>query len=110
MSRCAPALGLGPLYSPDLPSGVPQNHSLNRFLKGIRSLLSAFSVSILRKKKRRALYNALSDAEALAPARDLYKAGVPSMEGQFTRSMDDIDLLDRCGIPKEQLIAEKEDL
>lgn len=64
----------------------------------------------VRKKKRRALYDALSDVEALAPAKKLYEDGVPGMEDQFARYMDATDLLDRCGIPKEQLIAEKADL
>ena len=64
----------------------------------------------MRKKKRRALYDALSDVEALAPAKELYEDGVPGMEDQFARYMDATDLLDQCGIPKEQLIAEKANL
>ena len=64
----------------------------------------------VRKKKRRALYDALSDVEALAPAKELYEDGVPGMEDQFARYMDATDLLDQCGIPKEQLIAEKANL
>ena len=64
----------------------------------------------VRKKKRRALYDALSDAEALAPAKDCYASGMPGMEEPFARYMDAISTLERCGIPREQLMAEKAEL
>ena len=76
----------------------------------LASLTKQRTILNVRKKKRRALYDALSDVEALAPAKELYEDGVPGMEDQFARYMDATDLLDQCGIPKEQLIAEKANL
>lgn len=64
----------------------------------------------VRKKKRRALHDALSDAEALAPARDCYASGMPGMEKPFARYMDAVSTLEQCGIPKEKLLVEKADL
>ena len=64
----------------------------------------------MRKKKRRALYDALSDAEALAPAKDCYASGMPGMEEPFARYMDAISTLERCGIPREKLLEEKAEL
>lgn len=58
-------------------------------------------------KERRALYDALSDVEVLAPAKNLYEDGIPGMEEQFVRYMDAISMLEQCGIPREQLMAEK---
>lgn len=76
----------------------------------LASLTKQRTILNVRKKKRRALYDALSDVDALAPAKELYEDGVPGMEDQFARYMDATDLLDQCGIPKEQLTVEKADL
>lgn len=64
----------------------------------------------VRKKKRRAFYDALSDAEALAPARECYESGMPGMEEQFAKYMDAVSTLEQCGILREQLMAEKAEL
>ena len=76
----------------------------------LASLIKQRTILNVRKKKRRALYDALSDAEALAPARDCYENGMPGMEGPFARYMDAVSTLEQCGIPREQLMAEKADL
>lgn len=64
----------------------------------------------VRKKKRLPLYSALADAEALAPAKALYEDGLSGMEAEFTRYMDAVTALEKCGIPKERLITEKAEL
>lgn len=64
----------------------------------------------VRKKKRRPLYSALADAEALAPAKALYEDGLSGMEAEFTRYMDAVTALEKCGIPKERLITEKAEI
>ncbi len=64
----------------------------------------------VRKKKRRSLYDALADAEALAPARALYEDGLSGMETEFARYMDAVAELERCPIPRERLTAEKAEL
>lgn len=64
----------------------------------------------VRKKKRRKLYDALADVEALAPAAQLYGDGLSGMEEEFARYMDAVDTLERCPIPRERLTAEKADV
>ena len=76
----------------------------------LASLTKQRTILNVRKKKRRALYDALSDAEALAPARDCYESGMPGMEEQFAKYMDAVSTLEQCGIPREQLMAEKAEL
>ena len=61
----------------------------------------------VRKKKRRELFDALADVEALAPARALYEEGLSGMEAEFAQYMAAVQRLDTCGIPREQLAAEK---
>ena len=76
----------------------------------LASLIKQRTILNVRKKKRRALYDALSDAEALAPAKDCYASGMPGMEEPFARYMDAISTLERCGIPREKLLEEKAEL
>ena len=76
----------------------------------LASLMKQRTILNVRKKKRRALYDALSDAEALAPARDCYESGMPGMAEPFARYMDAVSTLEQCGIPREQLMAEKAEL
>ncbi len=64
----------------------------------------------VRKKKRRPLYDALADVDALAPAAQLYGDGLSGMEAEFTRYMDAVAELERCPIPRERLMAEKTEL
>ena len=79
-------------------------------METLASLIKQRTILNVRKKKRRALYDALSDAEALAPVKSLYEDGIPGMEDQFTRYMDAVSALEQCGIPREKLLEEKADL
>ena len=76
----------------------------------LASLMKQRTILNVRKKKRRALYDALSDAEALAPVKDCYESGMPGMEEPFARYMDAVSALEQCGIHREQLMAEKAEL
>ena len=76
----------------------------------LASLMKQRTVPNVRKKRRRALYTALADAEALAPARELYGAGLSGMEAEFAQYMDAVAALEQCGIPREGLIQEKAEL
>ena len=60
-----------------------------------------------QKKKRKPLYDALADAEALHPAMDLYAEGMTGMEDEAARYMDAVDVLEKAGASIEQLKAEK---
>lgn len=64
----------------------------------------------VRKKKRKKLYDALADAEALAPAAQIYGEGLSGMEAEFARYMDAVSTLDGCPTPRERLMAEKADV
>ena len=76
----------------------------------LASLMKRRTILNVRKKKRRALYTALADAEALAPARELYEAGLSGMEAEFAQYTDAVAVLEKCGIPREKLIQEKAEL
>ena len=60
-----------------------------------------------QKKKRKPLYDALADAEALRPAMDLYAQGMTGMEDEAARYMDAVDILEEAGASIEQFKNEK---
>lgn len=64
----------------------------------------------VRKKRRRPLYSALADAEALAPARALYEEGLTGMEAEFAKYMEAMAVLEKCELPKDRLVTEKAEL
>ena len=61
----------------------------------------------VRKKKRRELFDALADAEALLPAKELYASGMTGIENEFARYMDAVSVIEKSGIPQERLVKEK---
>ena len=61
----------------------------------------------VRKKRRRKLYAALADAEALAPAKALYEDGLSGMEAEFAQYLEAAAVIERSGIPRGQLMSEK---
>ena len=73
----------------------------------LAGLIKQRTILNVRKKRRRQLYDALSDAEALAPAKEIYDDGIRGMEEQFAKYMDAVTVLEHCGIPMEQLAEEK---
>ncbi len=76
----------------------------------LASLTKRRTILNVRKKKRRPLYTALADAEALAQAKALYEEGLSGMETEFSQYMEAMAVLERCGLPRERLAAEKADL
>ncbi len=76
----------------------------------LASLTKKRTILNVRKKKRRPLYTALADAEALAQAKALYEEGLSGMETEFSRYMEAVSVLERYGIPWEQLTTEKAEL
>ena len=73
----------------------------------LSGLMKQRTILNVQKKKRRALYDALADVEALAEARRLYDEGLSGIETEAARYTEASDLLDSCGIPREQLLTEK---
>jgi len=64
----------------------------------------------VRKKRRKKLFAALADTEALQPAKALYEQGLSGMEEEFARYMQATEALKNCKIPVEQLLKEKADI
>ena len=73
-------------------------------------LMKQRTILNVRKKKRRSLYDALADVEALEEARRLYDEGLSGMEAEAARYAEASALLDGCGVPRERLTAEKAEL
>ena len=73
----------------------------------LASLTKQRTILNVRKKKRRKLYDALADVEALAQARQLYEDGPSGREAEFARYMDAVAVLEKCNVPRERLTAEK---
>ncbi len=76
-------------------------------LKGLTKQRTILNV---QKKKQKKLFDALSDEQALAPAKRLYEEGHAGMETEYAQYMAAVSLLDQCGIPREQLLQEKTEL
>jgi len=76
----------------------------------LASLMKQRTILNVRKKKRRKLYAALADVEALAPAKALYEEGLSGMEAEFARYMEAVAVLEKCGVPRERLTAEKAEI
>ncbi len=64
----------------------------------------------VRKKKRRWLYAALADVEALAPAKQCYEDGLSGMEAEYNRYLEAVAALEKCGIPRDRLTSEKAEI
>ena len=64
----------------------------------------------VRKKKRRRLYEALRDAAAFAEAKRLYSEGVTGVESECVRYEKALATLEKSGVSKETLAAEKADV
>ena len=76
----------------------------------LTNLMKQRTILNVRKKKRRKLYAALADVEALAPAKALYEDGLSGMEAEYARYMDAVAVLEQCGIPRERLSNEKAEI
>ena len=75
--------------------------------KTLADLTKQRTILNVRKKKRQALYAALADTEALAPAKEAYEDGLTGMEAEYERYMEAVAALEGCGIPREALKEEK---
>lgn len=73
----------------------------------LATLIKKRTILNVRKKKRKQLFDALADVDALAPAKQLYEDGISGMEEQFAQCMDAVAALEQCGIPRELLAEEK---
>lgn len=76
----------------------------------LSSLMKQRTILNVQKKKRRSLYDALTDVEALAEARRLYDEGLSGMEAEAAKYTEAVAALESCGIPRERLAAEKAEI
>ena len=80
---------------------------VSRTVETLAGLLKQRTLLNVRKKKRQALYAALADAEALAPAEKYREKGLAGLEDEYTRYEAAVRTLNNCGVSREQLTAEK---
>lgn len=75
-------------------------------LKGLTKQRTILNV---QKKKQKKLFDALSDEQALAPAKRLHEEGRAGMEIEYAQYMAAVEFLDSCGVPRAALVAQKAD-
>ena len=73
----------------------------------LADLMKQRTVLNVRKKRRKKLYDALADVDALAQAKQLYEDGLSGMEAEYTRYLEAAAVLEQCRIPRDRLLAEK---
>ena len=73
----------------------------------IMKLTKQRTILNVQKKKRKKLYDALADAEALRPAKDLYAKGMTGIEDELARYMAAVKTLEQAGVAPERLAQEK---
>ena len=73
----------------------------------LAALLKQRIILNARKKKRKKLYAALSDAEALEPAVRPYQDGLTGLEREYARYQEAVKTLERSRIPRERLAEEQ---
>ena len=76
----------------------------------IKALTKQRTILNVQKKKRQLLFQALTDEEALAPAKRLYDQGHSGMEAEAQQYMDAVKLLDNCGESREELSRQQTEL
>ena len=76
----------------------------------IKALTKQRTILNVQKKKRQPLFQALTDEEALAPAKRLYDQGHSGMEAEAQQYMDAVKLLDSCGESREALSQQQAEL
>ena len=76
----------------------------------IKALTKQRTILNVQKKKRQPIFQALTDEEALAPAKRLYDQGHSGMEQEAQRYMDAVKLLDNCGESREELSRQQAEL
>ena len=76
----------------------------------IKALTKQHTILNVQKKKCQPLFQALTDAEALAPAKWLYDQGHSGMETEAQQYMDAVKLLDSCGESREALSQQQAEL
>ena len=75
----------------------------------LHALTKQRTILNVQKKKQKKLFDALSDEQALAPAKRLYEEDHAGMEAEYAKYMAAVEALDSCGVPRAALEAQKAD-
>lgn len=76
----------------------------------IKTLTKQRTILNVQKKKRQPLFQALTDEEAVAPAKRFYDQGHSGMEAEAQQYMDAVKLLDNCGVSREVLSQQQSEI
>ena len=76
----------------------------------IKALTKQRTILNVQKKKRQPIFHALTDEEALAPAKRLYDQGHSGMEQEAQRYVEATKLLDNCGESRDALSRQQAEL
>ena len=94
--------------------GISTEADMTAFVEEAETQIKALSkqrtILNVQKKKRQSLFQALTDEEALAPAKWLYDQGHSGMETEAQQYMDAVKLLDSCGESREALSQQQSKL
>ena len=95
-------------------NGVATESDMTAFVEKaeakIKALTKQRTILNVQKKKRQPLFQALTEEEALAPAKRLYDQGHSGMEQEAQRYMEAVKLLDGCGESREALSQQQAEL
>ena len=83
---------------------------ISRTEAALEGLTKERMVLNVRKKRRRRLYSALADVFTLEEVKTLCEDGVSGMEAEYARYIQAVRILEKSGIPRERLTAEKAEL
>ena len=76
----------------------------------IKALTKQRTILNVQKKKRQPLFQALTDEDALVPAKRLHDQGHSGMEQEAQRYMEAVKLLDNCRESREELSRQQTEL
>ena len=95
-------------------NGISTEADMNAFVETAEAKINVLTkqrtILNVQKKKRQPLFQALTDEDALAPAKRLYDQGHSGMEAEAQQYMDAITLLDSCGESREALSQQQSEL
>ena len=92
-------------------NGIESEAQLEEFQKSLTDqlqlLTKQWTILNIQKKKRKKLFDALTDEQALASAKRLYEEGHAGMEAEYAQYRESVKILDSCGVPRAALEAQK---
>ena len=91
----------------DLTTPEAMNAYRIRTEETLADLMKQRTILNVYRNRRRKLYTALTNVSALAGVKKLYEDGMTGMEEEYAKYMDAVATLEKAGISRERLAAEK---